>query len=385
VHLSAIRPRRQQRRKHIAFALWLACLALACRKDGQAQLDASAAMSPDAEVTMATDAGAPMPPSAAVRTIGRLVQADGEWRAAWSGSGVAVRFRGTGLALEIRDEGKNYFQVTVDGKEMPVLRTTHHEMAAYEIAKDLAAGEHEAIVAKRTDPSLGEIAFGRALPAGELLPPSSPLPRRIEFIGDSITAGNGVMGHGPVCWMNPDIQNYFATYGPLTAQRVGAEHRGLSWGGKTIAEMTDMFGRTLPKRPESTWDFTKEVPDVVVLNLGTNDFALFDPGAFQFVAKYTKLVGAVRAAYPDALVIGILGPMLSDAYPEGKLNLTKARGYMKTTFAKLEARGEKRAFFLEVEEQKAADGFGCGYHPSPKTHARIADALATLIKSKMAW
>jgi lysophospholipase L1-like esterase len=367
-------------RRRLLFATTICCaLSVACKKDVSLPRDDAAS---PAQLDAAVE-----PPSARepYRTMGRVARVDGALRASWSGSGVVVRFNGTGLGLELRDDGKNFFHVVVDGKEMPALRTTRHEMTVYTVAKDLAPGEHEAIVAKRTDPSHGEIAFGRAIPEGELLPPAPQLPRRIEFLGDSITAGNGVLGHGPVCWMNPDIQDYFGTYAPLTAQRVGAEHRALAWGGKTIQEIGDMFGRTLPLHPESVWDFAEEPPDVVVVNLGTNDFALFDPGAFQFVAKYTKLVEKVRAAYPNALVVGILGPMLSDAYPEGKHNLTKARAYMTAAFAKLEAKGEHRAFFLEVAEQNAANGFGCAYHPSPKTHALIADTLAPFIKSKMGW
>ena len=42
--------------------------------------------------------------------------------------------------------------------------------------------------------------------------------------------------------------------------------------------MTDYYERTLPDRPESVWDFKAWTPQLVVMNIGTNNFATHDPG-----------------------------------------------------------------------------------------------------------
>jgi lysophospholipase L1-like esterase len=148
--------------------------------------------------------------------------------------------------------------------------------------------------------------------------------------------------------------------------------------------MRQYFDKALPARADSTWDFSKYQADAVVVNVGTNNFALFDPGEKFFVDRYIALVERVRAAYPKALVVCALGPMLTDIYPEGHNNLTQARKYMKVAMAKLE-KSDGHVAFIEFPEQKHSDGLGCGFHPSLKTHQLMADRLVPLLKERMGW
>ncbi|HEY8079854.1 MAG TPA: SGNH/GDSL hydrolase family protein, partial [Labilithrix sp.] len=126
------------------------------------------------------------------------------------------------------------------------------------------------------------------------------------------------------------------------------------------------------------------VPNVVVVNVGTNNFATYDPGEPRFVHFYSVLVERIRKAYPDAFIVCALGPMLSDRYPTDRKNLTQAKKYMKTAMAKIEASDPKVAY-LEFPEQNHADGLGCGWHPSKKTNQLMSERLVALLKEKMGW
>ncbi len=159
----------------------------------------------------------------------------------------------------------------------------------------------------------------------------------------------------------------------------------IAWSGKTIMEMTDYWDRTLPARPDSRWDPRRFTPHMVVLNVGTNNFANADPGEPRFVRLYTAFVRKLRATYPDALIVCALGPMLTDHYPERRQNLTKARRYMKTSMKRLASDGVSNVEFLEFPEQSHADGLGCGFHPSLKTHKKMADRLVALARGKLGW
>jgi hypothetical protein len=77
--------------------------------------------------------------------------------------------------------------------------------------------------------------------------------------------------------------------------------------------------------------------------------------------------------------------MLTDIYPEKRKNLTQARKYMKAAVAKLKESGETNLDFLEFPEQNHADGLGCGFHPSLKTHKLMADRLTMFIKERTGW
>jgi lysophospholipase L1-like esterase len=150
--------------------------------------------------------------------------------------------------------------------------------------------------------------------------------------------------------------------------------------------MRQYFDKSLPQNSSAAkWDFGQWQPQVLVLNVGTNDFANVDPGESRFVRQYLELVRDVRAAYPKTFLVIALGPMLSDIYPEGRQNLTKARRYFKVIVEKLKTQGETNYAFLEFPEQNHADGLGCGFHPSLKTHKLMADRLTALIKEHTSW
>jgi hypothetical protein len=77
--------------------------------------------------------------------------------------------------------------------------------------------------------------------------------------------------------------------------------------------------------------------------------------------------------------------MLSDAYPTGRKNLTHARKYMRAVVGKLRAEGDTEVDLLEFPEQNHADGLGCAFHPSLKTHERMAKLLTAFVKEHLGW
>ncbi len=340
---------------------------------------------PSASVTIGAGADAAPTPPSLVRLVGRFDSSDPAGaRFAWPGSAVVGRFKGTGIAVRLKDDGKNFFQVLVDGEPKAVLHADAHK-EVYPLAEGLPDGVHDVAIYRRTEPKLGETTFLGFETAGTLLPPPPRPDRRIELIGDSITAGYGNEGPNATCTFNPAEENQYQTYGAITARALGAEHVTIAWSAQTIGQMTEYFERTLPARPDSQWDFKAWVPQVVVLNVGTNNFATYDPTEVRYVRIYTALFDRVRKVYPDAFIVCLLGPMLTDIYPPGKKNLTLARRYMQATMAKIKDSGEKNFEYVELPEQNHANGLGCGFHPSLKTHKLMSDRLVQIIHEKLRW
>jgi lysophospholipase L1-like esterase len=347
-----------------------------------------------AEPAPSADSGAPVRPDEApstattnARFVGRFIaDAEGGMRSAWPGSAITARFQGTSIAMRLKDEGFNLFQVVVDGDAKRVVRTDKSR-DRWLLADGLRDETHEVTVYRRTEPKVGETVFlGFEVGGGGSLlkPPDAPV-RRIEIIGDSISTGYGNEGPGPVCGYANTQQNAFLTYGALAARALGADHTIIAWSGKTLFEMRGYFDKVLPARDDSRWDFSQWQPHVVVVNVGTNNFALVDPGEKRFLELYLALVDRVRAAYPRAFIVCALGPMLSDVYPEGHKNLTQARKYMHAAVAKMKAAGDRNLELLEFPEQNHADGLGCGFHPSLKTHERMAERLVRLLRRRLGW
>jgi lysophospholipase L1-like esterase len=310
-------------------------------------------------------------------------------RCSWSGSYVVGRFKGTSVSAKIKDEGFNLFQVVIDGEVKKVLRTDKVKgESLYQLADGLPDAVHEVAIHRRTEAKVGEaVVYGFEPPAGgKLMPSPPPLERRIETIGDSITTGFGTEGPGAACGYVNSEQNEYLTYGAIAARQLNADHTTIAWSGKTLHEMKEYFDKSLPQRTDGPrWNFAHYQPNVVVLNVGTNNFALVDPGEARFVRLYHELYQTVRAAYPKAFIVCALGSMLSDVYPENRRNLTQARKYMKVAVAKLKESGETNTDFLEFPEQNHADGLGCGFHPSLKTHKQMGDRLTAFIKEHVGW
>lgn len=324
-----------------------------------------------------------------VQTIGRFVQEPEGLRFAWTGSSVVVRFEGTALRVRLRDEGKkellNAFQVVVDGEPRGVLRTVREKLT-YDVVEGLPRRVHEVVLEKRTEARVGEIVLLGVEADGRLLAPApAAAERRIEIVGDSISTGYGNEGPGPLCTFDARQQNGYLTYGAIAARALGAEHTTIAWSGKTLYEMRQLFPRALPEREDSVWDTSRFQPQLVVVNLGTNNFANLDPGEKKFVELYVAMIAKVREAYPSAFVVAALGPMLTDNYPEGRKSLTQARKYMKTAMKKIEANGDRKVAMLEFPEQTVADGLGCGFHPSVKTHKLMAARLTAFTRERLGW
>lgn len=346
--------------------------------------------SPAAVLTPLPAASAASATEPRARFVGRWVPepSGSGMRCAWSGSYVVGRFEGTSVTARIMDEGHNLFEVVVDGAQKRVLRTDRAKgEASYVLAEDLPAGVHDVSLHRRAEAKVGEAVFyGFEAPGGRVLPPPPAPARRIEIIGDSISTGYGNEGPGERCGYVNSQQNEYVTYGAIAARSVGADHTTIAWSGKTLYEMRQYLDKALPQRGDGPlWDFSRYQPQVVVINVGTNNFARVDPGEAKFVRLYHELVHAVRAAYPSALVVCALGTMLSDVYPEGRRNLTKARQYMKAAVARLKEVGDGNVTFIEFPEQKHSDGLGCGYHPGKKTHEQMGRQLTAFLKERMGW
>ncbi|MEZ4261023.1 MAG: SGNH/GDSL hydrolase family protein [Polyangiaceae bacterium] len=329
----------------------------------------------------------PAPPAATApryRVMGRVDTRDpAAPRFAWPGTTVIVRFSGTRLTAKLRDErSKNHFQIIVDGQVHGSL-PLDADKQDYVVVEGLPKGEHTVLLAKRTEAELGDVVLLGLDTDGTMLEPPPPSARRIELVGDSITAGYGNEGKGPLCPFKAETENEYDAYGAIAARALGADHLTLAWSGKTIGQVAAVYERVLPTHADSPTAASFD-PQLVVINLGTNNFANGDPGELGWYNAYASLVDKVRAAHPNALIALALGPMLTDAYPLGRRSLTKARVYMRATFAKLHAKDPKIEL-LEFPEQKHSDGLGCNFHPSKKTHAMMAERLVAFAKEKLGW
>ena len=104
-----------------------------------------------------------------------------------------------------------------------------------------------------------------------------------------------------------------------------------------------------------------------------------DPSEAEFVTAYAELLARVRAAYADALILCTVGPLLNGT------DLTSARAYIDAAVAQRASAGDANVQTFELEPTNPADGYGCDYHPSLRTHEVMADVLTSILQAELGW
>ncbi|HEX3855201.1 MAG TPA: SGNH/GDSL hydrolase family protein [Polyangiaceae bacterium] len=319
----------------------------------------------------------------AIHWIGRVAPTASGARFSWPGTGFSARFNGTGAKATLKTGNADYLQLVVDGQVS--LLSTQSGSHVYTLASGLASGEHTVTVWRRTEPNYGTVEAGPITFDGTLLAPASAK-HRIEVIGDSITVGFGVE-----CKTNSEAfsyatENNYLTYEALTARKFSADVFTEAWSGMGLwrdvgggfdQQMPVRYVRTIPNEDTtSTWDFAGYVPDALLINLGTNDFAKGDPGQ-PFVDAYQTLVADLRKHYPMARLYLSVSPMLSGD------NRTKQKGYLTTVQSARTTAGDHNVAILEFMPP-ASDAWTCG-HPNAATHVIMATAFEQALSADLGW
>ena len=222
--------------------------------------------------------------------------------------------------------------------------------------------------------------------------PTPERERKIEFIGDSITCGYGVDAPNEGYDFSTETEDGSKTYAALIGKVLDADVNIVSWSGiGAYSCYTDgnepsqwklvsgIYGNTDTMHTSRKWDFSKWQPDVVVINIGTNDNSWTRGIAERvdtFGGAYYDLICQVREANPNAYIICSLGVMGKELLPEIE---EQVENYSANT-------GDNRITTFEFANQNGyADGYGADYHPSAKTHQKMADKLAPFIAELMNW
>jgi lysophospholipase L1-like esterase len=327
------------------------------------------------------------PPGAQLR--GRFDPAAPPAKFGWSGSALAIRFQGTGARVRL-DGSPNQFAIVVNGGTPTVLKT-NGATAPYAVASGLAAGVYDLLIWRRTEGNQGENTFAEVtIDGGQLLSPPERPPRAIEVYGDSISAGYGIEGVGPNCPYSADTENHYLTYEAIAARALGAEVHSIVWSGIGMYRnynqvgpspdaMPAVYARALPTVAQSMWDFSTWQPDAVVINLGTNDVSTMGDPGMPYRDAYLKFVRGLRTRYPNTYFVLTIGPMVSGTA------LVALKGHINAVIQTLAGEGDERLSFLEFPVQVAADGYGCDYHPSVATQAKMGTLLTAELKTRLMW
>jgi lysophospholipase L1-like esterase len=325
-------------------------------------------------------------------------------RFAYTGVSIRFRFEGATCILHLKNKSiakdnnnsfyKNYYTVLVDN-EKPRLIAVANEDETIKL-KSLSKGIHEVLIFKRTEAMVGEGIFeGIEIEKDKtLLPITNKKLRKIEFIGNSITCGYGNEGSSKDCHFSPETENGYMSYGAIVARQLDANYLAVAYSGRgmyrnydqtTSNAMSVIYDRIFPDSINAPkWNYKRWQPDVVVINLGTNDFAKGIPDSVIFINTYVNFLKRMRIYYPSATILCIEGPMTNDSYPPGIMTFSKVKNYIIASKNRMEQVGDKNIYTFFPSQQESPD-YGCDYHPTIKRHEKMAEELSKVIKGLMKW
>ena len=308
-------------------------------------------------------------------------------RCQWSASAMSLRFRGTDCNAKIRDSNNDFLQIVIDGKPASVL-ALQKDWHLYRIASGLTNAAHTVTLFKRTEAFVGIVQYaGFQLNAGgKMLAPPAPPKHQLEVIGDSISCGYGNEGANQNEHFTPATENAYMTYGAIAARKCHADYTCIAWSGKkmwTDNAIPEIYDRALPTDPGSNWNYTRQVPDAVLINLATNDFGQANPDEKGWTDAYTAFVARVRKNYPKAHIYCAIGSMMNDGYPPGHHALTTVRAYLQKVIANRRNSGDRNVSVLEFTPQDGKNGIGADYHPNVKTHEIMAAKLVERLEKDL--
>ncbi len=313
---------------------------------------------------------------------------------AWSASTIRFRFSGEQCWIYLQhvydedsEHNENYYTVFIDGKQSTIIRATPAD-SSFIIAENLPFAEHTVTIFRRTEAFCGVAIFlGIDLGNnGKLLSPPPRAKRRIEYIGDSITCGYGNEATRATDGFLPATEDAYRTYSAIVSRSLNAEYRSICFSGRGVFQNYDLtqentmftlFDRNFPQDTLS-WDFSRWMPDVVVINLGTNDFAHHIPTEANFVNAYDALLRKVRSYYPEATIVCLDGSMVSGD------NLVILQRYIKLAIERFKGDSDSRIEHFSLSTQ-GQYGYGANYHPNLKQNEVNGEELAIYLATLMGW
>ena len=338
-----------------------------------------------------------------VKTLGRTYFNEDKLFCALSGSGAEFYFTGTKCSVTIIGDSNSANISAADNHarvgiyingERVIDDMIDQPQEIYDVFESETPQDVTVSIIKLSESPMSTIAIGEIKVIGSEIKPTADKDLLIEFVGDSITCGYGID--------DPDKDHHFVTatedvtkaYAYRTAQALGADHSMVSFSGygiisgytnaekvsaQTVPQYYTKLGYSWSQNVSFTpsdieWDFSKRQPDLIVVNLGTNDdsYTQSDPEKQQESSDaYVEFLKTIRANNPDAKILCVLGIMGDRLFEYVQLAVNN---YTEET-------GDTNISAMKFDVQDPNDGYSADWHPSVTTHEKAAEKLTAEIKS----
>ncbi|MBR1388800.1 MAG: lipase [Prevotella sp.] len=339
-----------------------------------------------------------------IQYAGRISFANPE-RPAWNFPGIQIMaaFEGTSLRMMAKPQS-GYFMAQIDQAEPFKVAFRGERDSVVTLATALPEGRHLVrlmyiIEGYEFYPEF----WGFVLDKGRQLVEAPPFPgRKIEFIGNSITCGYGNEGLNKADHFDYATENHYYSYASIAARNLEAQHWVVARSGIGAYRNYDGPKTGTPEscmpvqyeytgyawkpelRREATflrerWDFARYQPDVVCINLGTNDLSTNNYDLKLLKQGYQKLLKMVRQHNPQAKIVFLSGSMLYNQELQDAVRL------LNEVAEEARQAGDKEVYRFDMAPISGDAFLGNDWHPNIYQDEKMAAELTAYLRALMGW
>ena len=325
----------------------------------------------------------------AIRYVGRtLVSPDNSVSYDWAGTYFETILTGGKLSARLSEKGNAYYNVFVDGKEAGVVKTCGTD-TVIDFVSGIGKAPHKVRIQKRTEGEFGRTTLHEFILAknGSVTPVTDTPKRHIEFIGNSLTCGFGVDDPDKTHPFKLETENCNHSFSNIIPRYFDADYTLIAHSGQGVVRnygdsvrvskrtMTERMLNTFDEDPDIMWDFKAYKPDLVVINLGSNDFSdPAQPYKSEFIASFKRMIKNIRDNYGNVPVVTVYSPTVP--YP--------VFDYFEAAVAET---GDPDIHLFKMEPNLFNTDFDYGavWHPNCSGQRKMAMSLIPYISTITGW
>jgi lysophospholipase L1-like esterase len=320
--------------------------------------------------------------------LGRVARQADSVIFAWSGTGLAFASEAENLSFLLSDHsmGKDDYGRQIQGRYAVLVNNNVYAVLEGKKGKEryslygLPSGKKEIKLLRLNEAMVSFTVFKGIYADRPLTEAKKENTLKLEFIGNSITTGYGNMPDSIPCHFSPKTQNFLQSYAYLLADKLKADISTVAWSGRGLARnydktetgvLPELYAYAVPYQQKIEWELNSWQPDVVLIHLGTNDFAHEIPVEDLWVKRYLNFLDEIYAHYPRSRFLLLGGPTLTDrpSYPA----YSTLKSYLNTIKEQAAARGLDVEAYVMPHFEGA--GGGCDAHPDEEAHEKMAQEL----------
>lgn len=344
-----------------------------------------------------------------VKILGRTITYKDILWCGHSGTGISFRFKGKNLSVLLRGdsstqgqetEGLARFGIYINGIRI-LTQMMQNETECISVIKQNHEITADILIIKLSECAMSTFGIEEIITddTAEIEPTLSKL-HKIEFVGDSITCGYGVDMNDPLIGFQTNTEDVTKAYAYQTAQNLNSDYSMVCFSGygvvsgytesdeKNITSLVPTYYEKVGfsyanpfqelKLEEQKWDFSKYTPDLIVINLGTNDASYckeYKERMEEYTKAYVEFLKTIRKNNPNTVLLTTVGLMGQTLYSSLEKAVEQYKLQTKDT----------NVYSILLEEQMQEAGYVSDMHPSQLSHQKAACALTKAIKTIMGW